>query len=86
MIRKPRALLRISVAGGLALSVGACSSSSSPDSTTTTPPVVVVTPQEDKFGTVFGTDYRVTANAEPANVNDTDIVAISLTTEPIDVS
>lgn len=85
MASKMQRSVRAILAGGLALMVSACGSGSS-DSTTTTPPTVVLTSQEDKFGTAFGKDYRVTANAEPATTADGDIVPVSLTTEPIDVN
>lgn len=87
MDRKSQLLLRITLAAGLGVAVSACSSKpSSSTATVTAPPVVTATAQEDKFGTVFGTDYRAVANSEPASANDGDIVAVSLTTEPIPVN
>ena len=86
MVSKTQLLVRVAVAVGLALTVSACGGSGSSGSPATTPPVVTATAQEDKFGTVFGTDYRASANSEPATTNDGDIVAVSLTTEPIDVN
>ena len=85
MASKMRWVMRGLLAGGLALSVAGCGggggSSSSGGS-----PVVVATPQEDKFGTMFGIDFRAVANSEPANVSDGDIVPVSLTTEPITIN
>jgi len=54
--------------------------------TVITPPTVVTTAQEDKFGIQFGIDFRALMNSEPASVNDGDIVPVSLTTEPIDIT
>lgn len=55
-------------------------------SSTPTPPVVTTTGQEDKFGTQFGIDFRAPNNSEPAQVNNGDIVPVSLTTEPINIT
>ena len=46
----------------------------------TTPPVLV--PAEDFFGTGFGVKYRAAANSEPVVPQASDIIAVSLTTEP----
>lgn len=81
----PRWLPRALIAGGLALLVSGCGGGGN-SSSSSTPPVVVTTAQEDKFGTVFGMDFRASANSEPAKVNDGDIVAVSLTTEPITIN
>lgn len=84
MISKSQLLMRALLAGGLALSVSACGSNNS-SSSQTTPPTVTTTAQEDKFGTAFGTDFRASNNSEPANVSDGDVVAVSLTTEPVNI-
>ncbi len=86
MVSKMQLVVRVLVVAGLAMTVSACGSSGSGGSTATTPPVVTATAQEDKFGTVFGTDFRATANSEPASVNDSDIVAVSLTTDPVAIN
>ena len=86
MVSKTILAMRVAAVAGLGMTVSACGGSGSGGSTSTTPPVVVATAQEDKFGTAFGTDYRAAANSEPATTNDGDIVAVSLTTEPIDVN
>lgn len=85
MLSTPHLLIRASLAAGLVLAISACGKSNS-SSNTTTPPAVVATSQEGKFGSVFATDYRASANSEPANVSDGDIVAVSSTTEPIAVN
>jgi hypothetical protein len=50
------------------------------------PPTVVTTAQEDKFGSGFGAAFRAPPNSEPFNVSDGDLVPVSLTTEPIDIT
>ena len=85
MFKISQLLIRASLATGLGLAVSACGGGKS-GSSTTTPPTAVATAQEGKFGSVFATDYRASANSEPANVSDGDIVAVSSTTEPIDVN
>ena len=52
-----------------------------------TPPVVVppvtVTPTEDKFGTNFGIAYRGSKLVEATDPKAGDIIALSLTGEPL---
>ena len=87
MVGNLQLLIRTAAVGGLALALSACGSgSNSSTATTIVAPVVTATAQEDKFGTAFGTDYRAVANTEPATTADSDIVAVSLTTEPIEVN
>ena len=87
MVGNMQLLVRAVAVGGLALGLSACGSGSGRSTATTvTTPVVTATAQEDKFGTAFGTDYRAVANTEPETTTDGDIVAVSLTTEPIDVN
>ena len=78
-----RWLTRGAIAGGLVLSLSGCGGGGGSSSSATTPPSTVTTAQEDKFGPVFGNDFRASPNSEPAPVKDGDIVAVSLTTEPI---
>ena len=67
----------------LAIGVAGCGDSGGNSTTTTT---TTPTPAfEDQFGAQFGNLYRASANTDPANVNDTDVVALSLTTEPVTV-
>lgn len=42
--------------------------------------------QEDQFGMGFAAAFRADNNSEPQVVNDGDIVAISLTTEPVSIN
>ncbi len=77
---------RALVGTALALALSACGGGGGGGDTQVEPPKVVTTAQEDRFGTAFGTDFRAAANSEPANVSDTDIVPVSLTTEPIAIT
>ena len=42
--------------------------------------------QEDQFGMAFATAFRAENNSEPKTVNDGDLVAISLTSEPVTIN
>jgi hypothetical protein len=81
---------RALVGTALAASLAACGSGGGgggSDNPSNPPPTVVQTAQEDKFGVAFGTDFRAAMNtSEPASVSDSDLVAVSLTTEPIDIT
>ena len=68
----------------LGLAVSACGQSAK-NPTPPGPGVGITARQEDQFGVQFGSAFRADNNAEPVNVNDGDIVALSLTTEPIDI-
>lgn len=73
----------------LALSLAACGGGGgggTSDKPGSNPPTVVTTAQEDRFGVAFGAAFRAPMNSEPVNVNDGDIVPVSLTTEPIDIT
>lgn len=86
MTAKITSWLKVAFAVGLAGAISACSSSPSSNYTATTPPVTNMTAQADQFGTAYGTDYRAPADSEPANVSDSDIVAVSASTEPANAS
>ena len=86
---KKQLVQRALIGTALALPLAACGGgggSSGGGDTVITPPVVVTTAQEDKFGIPFGMDFRAAMNSEPAPVMDGDIVPVSLTTEPIDIT
>jgi hypothetical protein len=84
---KKQLLLRATIGTALALPLAACGGGGGGGSDTViSPPTVVTTKQEDKFGIQFGTDFRASMNSDPASVNDSDIVPVSLTTEPIDIA
>lgn len=78
--------VQLGLATGLAALLSACGGGGGSTSTPVTPPTVVATGQEDKFGTKFGQDFRADPNSEPAPVNDTDIVPVTLTDNPIDIT
>lgn len=74
----------------LALSLAACGGGGGGGGGTSdkpgAPTTVITTAQEDRFGVGFGIAFRAPLNSEPVNVNDGDIVPVSLTTEPIDIT
>lgn len=77
---------RTIVATALLSALAACGGGGGSNSSNNPPPTVVTTAQEDKFGIGFGTAFRAPANGEPANVSDGDLVPVSFTTEPIDIT
>ena len=86
---KKQFVQRALIGTALALPLAACGGgggSSGGGDTVITPPVVVTTAQEDKFGIPFGMDFRAAMNSDPASVSDGDIVPVSLSTEPIDIT
>ena len=84
MSREARTVWRSACLLGLGLAVAACGGSGYQ-----TPPPPggggVTVKQEDSFGMQFATAFRADNNSEPYNVADGDIIAISLTTEPVDI-
>ena len=86
---KKQLVQRALIGTALALPLAACGGgggNSGGGDTVITPPVVVTTAQEDKFGIPFGMDFRAAMNSDPASVSDGDIVPVSLSTEPIDIT
>ena len=90
---KKQLIRRALVGTALALPLAACGGGggrndggTSGQDTVITPPAVITTKQEDKFGVAFGNDFRAAFNSEPASVADTDIVPVSFTTDPIDIT
>jgi hypothetical protein len=84
---KQQLVQRALVGTAFILSLAACGGGGGGGSDTVVqPPTVITTAQEDKFGVAFGAAFRAPANSEPANVSDTDIVPVSFTTEPIDIT
>ena len=74
--------------GGVLLAVGLSVAACDPKRdipVNNAPGPVVVVQQEDQFGTRFGTAFRADNNSEPYSPADGDIVAISFTTEPIEI-
>lgn len=84
MTHKPRLLLKASAVTILAAGLGACGSGNY--TPTPTPTQTVTAQQEDQFGIVFANAFRASPNGEPVSVSDGDLVAISLTTEPVTIN
>jgi hypothetical protein len=85
---KKQLIQRALLGSALALPLAACGGGGSGGGADSViaPPVVVKTAQEDKFGVQFGIDFRASMNSDPASVSDSDIVPVSLTNEPIDIT
>ena len=83
-MRHKTKLLRASAVSLLAAGLAACGSSGY--SPTPTPTQTVTALQEDQFGVVFGNAFRGALNSEPFVVSDGDLIAISLTTEPVTIN
>jgi hypothetical protein len=82
MARLPHLVLVLATASVLA----ACGSSdnvAAPAAPPSTPTVTVK--QEDQFGAAFAAAFRADPNAEPITPMDGDIIALSLTAEPVNL-
>lgn len=86
MTRKTLMMLQacgvIAMAGGLS----ACGSDGGSTTPAPTPTQTTTARVEDQFGIAFGNDFRADPNSEPSPVADGDLVAISLTTEPVPIN
>jgi hypothetical protein len=76
-----RKVLLPAVAAAIAL--GACDDYGDDGYTSPPPPPPPPARLEDQFGARFGTAFRANANAEPIDPMAGDIIALSLTTDPI---
>ena len=85
MKRNERLALQCGALVLLATGLSACGEGYNPTPTPSPTPTIGVR-QEDVFGMPFGMDFRAGANGEPVPVNDGDIVAVSLTTEPVTIN
>ena len=66
--------------------LSACGSSNNSPSPPPLPPVVVApTPQENAFGANFAAAFRASDTAAPITPADSDIIPLSLTTEPVKI-
>ncbi|WP_394998580.1 hypothetical protein [Sphingomonas sp.] len=83
---KKQLVQRALIGTALALPLAACGGGGGGSDSVITPPVVVTTAQEDKFGIPFGINFRAAMNSPPASVSDGDIVPISSTNNPIDIT
>lgn len=89
MTKLDKNLLRTVSVFGLGIALSACGSSRTvpPIGAVPTPaPVIAAARQEDQFGTQFGVDFRVDLNGEPIPCKEGDLVAVSLTTEPVNIT
>lgn len=80
MKRKTRLVLQATAVVMLATGLAGCGGSKN---STPTPGQTTSARFEDQFGLGFGADFRADPNGEPSPVNDGDLVAVSLTTEPV---
>lgn len=80
MMKKAIASRKVRLALLLAASASLLSACSGNNVSMSSPPPP--TPQEDFFGTGFGVDFRAAANTEPVVPMPSDIIPVSLTTEP----
>lgn len=84
MKRKTQLVLQASAVVMLATVLAGCGSS---DYTPTpTPSQTSAARQEDQFGIAFGNAFRASPDGEPSPVADGDLVAVSLTTEPVTIN
>ncbi len=70
----------------LAVGLAGCGdgNNNSSSSAAITPPATPA--PEDQFGKQFGVLYRTAANTDPANVNDGDVIALTLTADPLPIT
>ena len=73
-------IFRLALLGVVGLALAGCGGGGG-SSTSTTP--VVVPSLESNFGTAFNTDFFASPNSEPVVPMAGDIIALSLTTEPM---
>jgi hypothetical protein len=78
---KNSTLLKAALLGGTAVTLAACGGSGGGGSASTTP--VTVPSLESQFGAAFNTDYFAAANSEPVVPQPGDIIALTLTSEPV---
>lgn len=83
MKRKTRLVLQASAVALLAVGLTGCGGGRN---STPTPGQTTSARFEDQFGLGFGTDFRADPNGEPSPVADGDLVAVSLTTEPVAIN
>lgn len=85
MKRKTQLMLQASAVSMLAIGLAACGGNGS-NTPTPTPSQTGAARQEDQFGIAFGNAFRASPNGEPSPVADGDLVAVSLTTEPVAIN
>ena len=86
-MKNKQIIQRALISTALATSLASCGGGGGGSNSENPPPTVVETSQEDRFGVAFGTAFRAASEtSEPKPVNEGDLVAVSLTTEPIAIS
>ena len=86
MKRKTLLVLQASSVILLAVGLSACGGSGSYSPPAPTPTQTTTARVEDQFGIAFGNDFRADPNSEPSPVSDGDLVAVSLTAEPVPIN
>ena len=88
MKRKTQLLLQASAVSLLVTGLSACGdgNGSNTPTPTPTPGQTGTARQEDQFGIAFGNAFRAAPDGEPSPVADGDLVAVSLTTEPVTIN
>ena len=76
----PKLIFGLTLVVGMSLT--ACSSKSGDDILAKDPFSAASAGGEDRFGKGFGKAYRAKPNSEPANVIESDVIPVSLTSEP----
>lgn len=79
----PKLALGLILLAGTSLS--ACSRKSADDVLANDPFAKAAARPEDQFGKGFGKAFRASPKSEPLNVVDGDLVAVSNTTEPVQI-
>ena len=86
MKRRTQLLLQASAVSLLATGLAACGGGNGSSTPTPTPGQTSAARQEDQFGIAFGNAFRAAPDGEPSPVADGDLVAVSLTTEPVTIN
>jgi len=73
-------IFRLLLLGAAGLALAGCGGGGGNGSTTTTP---VTTTFEDQFGIGFNNDFAANPNSQPATPSASDIIAVSLTAQPV---
>jgi hypothetical protein len=73
-------IFRLLLLGSACTVMAGCGGGGGGSSTTTTP---VTTTFEDQFGIGFNNDFAASPNSQPAAVSASDIIAVSLTAQPV---
>jgi hypothetical protein len=79
---KKTTFLKAALLGGTAVTLAACGGGGGGGSATTTPPAVAPSLQA-QFGAAFNTDFMANPNSEPVVPQSGDIIALTLTAEPV---